>query len=231
MTNAAALAPVRDQLATLEELQDADRTNRQASIAESTKRAYAGDLRRFCEWATGHGAEGFPADPRTVGLYLAHLQRLGRKPASIKRALASICATHRAAGFPVPGEDARVKAAIKGIVRRAAAEAEANGMPIRDQAAVLSVTQVVSMVNALPTSVRGLRDRAIVLLGVTGAFRRSEIARLRVHNVTFTHEGIRVHVVKSKTDQNGVGRVVGIVSQPNPRACPVRAISVSARAC
>jgi len=222
-----ALAAIVHQsaLVTLADLKEADRENRQASIAESTKRAYAADLRRFCAWAEQHGFRGFPATAETVGLYLAALQAKGRKPATIKRALASICATHRAAGLPVPGDSVRVKAAMKGINNRAARLAEETGEPIRDQAAALSVADVVAMVTALPDTVRGLRDRAIVLLGVTGAFRRSEIARLHVRNVAFTEEGIRVHVMRSKTDQRGDGRVVGIVTQPNPRACPVRALT------
>lgn len=219
------ISGTKEQITTLAELRDVDRTNRQASIADSTKRTYVGDFRRFRDWAEAHGRAFLPASAETVGLYLAHLQaKLGRRPSTIRKNLTSINAAHRAAGKAIPGDDPRVRAAMRGIMRQAAIDAAETGEPLVRRAAALTVSQIVEMAAKLPDTVRGARDRAMLLLGATGAFRRSEIARLRVENVTFVDDGLRVHVVRSKTDQLGDGRIVGIVSQSRPEACPVAAL-------
>jgi integrase len=78
------------------------------------------------------------------------------------------------------------------------------------------------MVRALPDGLKGTRDRAILLLGFAGAFRRSEIVGLDVADLAASEDGLTVTLRRSKTDQEGVGRRVGI-----PRGgslCPVRAV-------
>ncbi len=68
------------------------------------------------------------------------------------------------------------------------------------------------------------RDRALLLLGFAGAFRRSELVGLNIGDVEFTDEGIVVHLRRSKTDQEGQGRKIGIPQLPHSDACPVRAL-------
>jgi integrase len=69
---------------------------------------------------------------------------------------------------------------------------------------------------------KGLRDRAILLLGFAGAFRRSELVALDVGDLEFCESGMRVHIRRSKTDQEGAGHTIAIV--PGSVACPVRAV-------
>jgi integrase len=79
-----------------------------------------------------------------------------------------------------------------------------------------------AMVDAADTSVIGLRDSALLLLGFAGAFRRSELVSLDLEDCAFGKDGLTVTLRRSKTDQDGVGRKVGIPYGSNPETCPVR---------
>ena len=70
----------------------------------------------------------------------------------------------------------------------------------------------------------GTRDRALLLVGFAGAFRRSEIVALNVEDIAFSTDGATVTLRRSKTDQDGAGRKVGIPYGSNPATCPVRAL-------
>jgi integrase len=74
------------------------------------------------------------------------------------------------------------------------------------------------------TSLIGVRDRALLLVGFAGAFRRSEVVSLDVADVTFGGDGLIVQLRRSKTDQEGEGRKVGLPFGSNPLTCPVRAL-------
>jgi integrase len=75
----------------------------------------------------------------------------------------------------------------------------------------------------LPQSLRGLRDRALLLVGFAGGFRRSELAALDLTDITDGEEGLTVLIKRSKTDQEAAGRVIGICYGSAPDTCPVRA--------
>jgi integrase len=80
------------------------------------------------------------------------------------------------------------------------------------------------MLSHLPHGLLGIRDRALLLVGFAGAFRRSELVGLNVEDVTFTDDGLKVVIRRSKTDQEGAGQVIGIVRGVN--LCPVEALRV-----
>jgi integrase len=81
-----------------------------------------------------------------------------------------------------------------------------------------------SMVEATDAGLIGVRDRAIILLGFAGAFRRSELAALDLVDLDFGRDGLTVMIRRSKTDQEGAGRKVGIPYGSNPETCPVRSL-------
>ncbi len=90
--------------------------------------------------------------------------------------------------------------------------------------AALSTPQLRQLLAALPDTLAARRDRALLLLGFAGAFRRDELVALRVEDVEWTDDGLRPHLRSSKTDQVGAGREVGIVRGQHPQTCPVRAL-------
>jgi len=131
--------------------------------------------------------------------------------------LNGISQAHQAAGYVTPTTDAQVRLVFQGI-RRTLGSA-----PDQKNAAITA--EVRAMVETLsPTSLIGVRDRALLLVGFAGAFRRSELVSLDVTDVTFGGDGLVVQLRRSKTDQEGEGRKVGLPFGSNPLTCPVRAL-------
>ncbi|MCK9463743.1 MAG: hypothetical protein M0R80_29335, partial [Proteobacteria bacterium] len=86
--------------------------------AGATKKAYAGDWARFEDWCQENGAVALPAQPTVIGAYVAHLAQIGRKAATIERALVSISQAHKLAGItPSPTSSAAVQETLKGVRR------------------------------------------------------------------------------------------------------------------
>jgi integrase len=86
------------------------------------------------------------------------------------------------------------------------------------------INQTAFATSTFGTTVIGTRDRALLLLGFAGAFRRSELVGLDVKDLAFTREGLTITLHRSKTDQGGTGRKVGVPFGANPETCPVRLV-------
>ncbi len=186
-----------------------------ASKAESTIRGYRADWRSFCEWCESHSLCPLPASPETVASFIAECA--GRlKVGSIQRRLNAIAEAHKAVGVESPTHHAMVTNTMKGI-RRTKGTA-----PV--QKAPTLTDDIRAMVDATDTGIIGIRDRAMVLLGFAGAFRRSELVGLDVEDCAFGKDGLTVTLRRSKTDQDGVGRKIGIPYGSNPETCPVRTV-------
>jgi site-specific recombinase XerD len=185
------------------------------SKAENTRRAYRSDWQDFAAWCKKYRRAALPASPDTVAYYLAD-RSLDLKTSTIQRRLAAIAEGHRAAGHEPPTRAAQVKLVWAGI-RREKDVAQAHKKP--------TLTKLIrAMVERLPESLLGVRDRALILLGFAGAMRRSELAGLDLTDVALGEEGFVVTIRKSKTDQVRVGRKVGIPFGTDPGTCPVRAV-------
>jgi site-specific recombinase XerD len=184
-----------------------------ASKARATQDAYESDFRIFESWCRSRGLSALPATAESLCAFLADQATLGKRASTLGRRLAAIRYFHRAAGYETPTTDEKVKAVLSGIRRTIGAA------PVRKRAATADI--VIAMSSAA-TSLRALRNRAILLLGFAGAFRRSELVALNVDDIEETLEGMLVTLRRSKTDQEGLGRRIAI-----PRgeiACPVAAL-------
>lgn len=188
----------------------------QASKSANTRRAYRTDWADFTRWCDEHALPGLPATPETIALYLTYLAEIGRKPSTLARRLAAIAQAHQLAGHASPTRDPLVRSVAAGI-RRLHGTAPASKTPTL-------TADIRAMVEALPDSPLGTRDRALLLLGFAGGFRRSELVALDVDDLQDTEEGLVVTIRRSKTDQEGVGRTIGIPYGSNPITCPVRAV-------
>jgi integrase len=160
-------------------------------------------------------SRSLPATPTLVCNYVAVLAG-SYKVASISRKLASIAAAHRMAGLDSPTTSESVKLTMAGIRRTLGTR--------QKQARPLSVSDLKRMVNALPEDPAGLRDRALLLTGFAGGFRRSELAALTVEDLGFVDDGVIVTIRKSKTDQEGAGREVAIPTGSSRATDPVQAL-------
>jgi len=184
-----------------------------ASKARATQDAYESDFRIFESWCRPCGLSALPATAESLCAFLADQASLGKRASTLGRRLAAIRYFHRAASFDTPTGDEKVKAVLSGIRRTIGAA------PSRKRAATSDL--VLSMIPR-GDSLRELRNRAIILVGFAGAFRRSELVALNVDDIEETAEGMLVTLRRSKTDQEGLGRRVAI-----PRgeiACPVAAL-------
>jgi integrase len=185
------------------------------SKAENTLRGYRADWRDFCGWCEGHALSPLPASPETVAAYIAECA--GRlKVGSIQRRLNAIAEAHKATCMDSPNSAGIVRNTLKGIRRII-------GTAPKPKTAALT-DQIRTMVDAAADGTIGARDRALILLGFAGAFRRSELVALDIADCAFGKDGLTVTLRRSKTDQDGAGRKVGIPYGSNPETCPVRTV-------
>jgi integrase len=205
-----------ESLVSASELAASARAFAQAATSEATRRAYRHQWSAFERWCGARGLLALPAAPATVALYLSELAEAGRKVATVEQALAAIAAAHGVAGHPSPRGDSRLRTVMRGIRRM-------KGVAQR-QATPLLAGQLRAMLDALPDSRRGVRDRALLLMGFVGAFRRGELVALAVEDVVFADDGLEVLVRRSKVDQEGRGRKVALPYSGVSLVCPVRAL-------
>ena len=185
-----------------------------ADKSKATRRAYACDYAAFCAWCAHRGVAALPAAAETVAAFLAFEAGRGVRPTTIGRRVAAILYAHKLAGHEFPTNAEPVKATMRGI-RRSVGTAPARKAPA-------TADKICAMAANMPDGLIGLRDRALLLLGFAGAFRRSELVALNVADIQECEAGLRVHIGRSKTDQEAQGVIIGIV--PGAVACPVRAI-------
>ncbi|NNG71934.1 site-specific integrase [Rhizobium laguerreae] len=170
----------------LERLADQARGYVEAASSPNTRKAYASDWKHFSGWCRRQGLEILPPNPHTVGLYItacaggsdtgAGAAIAGRKPNSvttIERRLSAITWNYAQRGLPLDRKDRHIATVLAGIRNTHAA-------PPRQKEAVLP-EHLIAMLETLPRgTLRGLRDRAMLLIGFAGGLRRSEIVGLDV---------------------------------------------------
>ena len=179
------------------------------SLAENTRRAYLSDLAHFEDW----GGQ-IPATPELIAYYLAaHAETLS--VATLVRRIASLSKAHEALGVANPTRSALVKATMRGI-RRARGTAQKEAKPLLKD-------DLVIVLQSMCDSLKDARDKALLLIGFAGGFRRSELVGIDWGDVEHVRQGIVVNIRRSKTDQTGMGRKIGI---PFGRThwCPVAAL-------
>ena len=184
-----------------------------SASSQATKRAYASDVRHFIQ----HGG-AIPATPAMVAEYLAKLAPI-MKVATLERRCVSIAQAHRDQGLKSPMRADVVVATMKGIRRQHGTRQRAVKPITRD--VLLEMLAVLDQQKSHPT--KAARDRALLLVGFAGAFRRAELVALRVEDVAFHETHAEVLLRFSKTDQFGKGRTV-FLPQASGERCPVQSL-------
>ena len=212
MADLPAIIPAPDPLAPY--LAEAETYVRRAK-AENTVKAYRSDWAHFAGFCQGREVASLPAAPATVAAYAAEAARR-LKANTIERHLTAISQAHQLAGLANPIEDKLVRTVMAGI-RRVKGTAQQGKEP-------LSPELLRKMFADAPEDLRARRDRALLLVGFAGAFRRSELVALRFEDIRRTEEGLVVTIPRSKTDPEGAGQTIGIPYGSHPESCPVRAL-------
>jgi integrase len=212
----AAVEPMMDGSLAAE--RDAAQMFQRMAKAENTRIAYRAAVRAWCAWCDHRGLPPLPASGADVATFLAAERRRGLAPNTIDLRRAAIRYLHRAAGCPVPTDDVCVAETVAGIRRDAARKGE---LPAKKAAATASIIRQILL--PIADDPRGLRDKALILVGFAGALRRSELAAIRVEHLEQSERGLRLTLPQTKGSQ------ASAVTIPLPygqtELCPVRALA------
>ena len=187
------------------------------SKADNTIRAYGSDWSDFVDWCDHHGEPFLPTTPETIVNYISDLAD-DAKANTVSRRITAISENHIAAGY------GRNNPAKEGIVRTAmSAIRREKGTFQRGKAPILMETLYL-LSDCFGDDIASLRDRALILLGFAGAFRRSELVRIQMDELSFSPEGMTVFIPHAKGDQLGHGSTIAIPYAPDEEICAVRAV-------
>jgi integrase len=191
--------------------------------ADNTRRAYRAGVRAWCAWCGRHGLTPLPARPADIAAFLAaeRYRPHGEKPLAantLRLRVAAIAYLHYLAGCPSPTATAAVTETFAGLDRLAKQDGQG---PRPKLAAKIGILR--EILAPIGDDLPGLRDRALLLLGFAGAFRRAELARIAVEDLESAEHGLRITLPFSKGDRESKGVQVGIPYGASD-LCPVRAL-------
>ena len=205
------------QLSTdLKILEDATLENLKSSKANNTLRAYKSDFNDFGAFCSRHGLNSLPTEPKIVSLYLTHLSK-NSKFSTLRRRLVSISMVHKLKGHYLDTKHPIIVENLMGI-RRVIGSIQKGKKPIL----INHLKLIINSINEQKTNeTKKLRDKAIILIGFGGGFRRTELISIDYEDLEFVPEGLKIILKKSKTDQFGEGMIKGLPYFDDENYCPV----------
>ena len=187
--------------------------NLKNSKANNTLRAYQSDFRDFTSFCTKNAFSAMPTQPKVIALYVTHLSKTS-KFSTLKRRIASISVIHKLKGHYLDTKHPIIMENLHGIKRALGAKQKAK-KPIL-------INDLKLIIKAIDN--KKLRDKALILIGFAGGFRRSELVNIDYEDVEFVTEGVKIIIKRSKTDQFGEGSIKAIPYFNNSEYCPVLAL-------
>jgi site-specific recombinase XerD len=190
--------------------------NLRNSKSPNTLRAYESDYKDFLQFCLKNNFSSLPADPKILSLYLTNLSQTS-KFSTLKRRIASISIIHKLKGHYIDTKHPLIMENLLGIKRRKGSNQKA-----KKPLLISDLKLIIDVINTLQgKELRKTRDKALILIGFAGGFRRSELVALENDDVEFVNEGVKIFVKRSKTDQSGEGMTKAIPSFNNAFYCPV----------
>jgi len=191
--------------------------NLKLSKANNTIRAYKSDFKDFAGFCIKNGFRPLPSEPKIVSLYLTYMSSGGKKISTLKRRIASIGVVHRLKGHYIDTKHPIIIENLMGI-RRKMGSYQKSKKPIL----IKELKEIMKAINKVNESdERSARDKAIILIGFAGAFRRSELVSINYNDLDFVPEGDKIFIKRSKTDQSGEGMIKALPYFENKEFCPV----------
>ncbi len=189
--------------------------NLKNSKASNTLRAYKADYRDFAGFCIRHGFKSMPTEPKILSLYLTQLSQKS-KFSTLKRRLASISVIHKLSGHYIDTKHPMITENLMGIKRIKGSYQKAK-KPIL----INDLKLIINAIDEDNDEKRRLKNRALMLVGFAGGFRRSELVAIMIEDIDFVQEGVKIFIKRSKTDQSGEGMTKGIPYFSNSNYCPV----------
>jgi site-specific recombinase XerD len=190
--------------------------NIRSSKSANTIRAYKSDFNHFVEFCKKNNFKPLPADPKTVSFYITHLSS-NSKVSTLKRRLASISVIHKLKGHYIDVKHPLIIENLMGIQRKKGVFQKSKN-PIL----VNELREIINIIEKNNTNeLKKNRDKALILIGFSGGFRRSELVNIDLDDIEFTKEGVKIFIKRSKTDQSGEGMTKAIPYFKEKSFCPV----------
>ena len=190
--------------------------NLKNSKANNTLRAYQSDYRDFSLFCSKNGLSSMPTQPKIIALYITHLSKFS-KFSTLKRRIASISVIHKLKGHYLDTKHPIIMENLHGIKRTLGSRQKAKKP--------LLINSLKKIIKAIDQEKKERdRDRALILIGFAGGFRRSELVSILKEDVELVDEGVKILIKKSKTDQSGEGSIKAIPYFQNQEFCPVIAL-------
>ncbi len=192
--------------------------NLKNSKASNTLRAYKSDYKHFASFCLKNGFKPMPSEPKIISLYLTHLSK-SSKFSTLKRRLASISVIHKISGHYIDIKHPMITENLMGIKRIKGSYQRAK-KPIL----INDLKLIINVVDNEENEINKVKNKALILLGFAGGFRRSELVAIQFEDLDFVTEGVKVFVKRSKTDQSGEGMTKAIPYFTNQKYCPVTSL-------
>ncbi len=189
--------------------------NLKSSKSLNTLRAYKADYKDFAAFCIKHGFKSMPTNPKILSLYLTYLSQKS-KFSTLKRRLASISVIHRLSGHYIDTKHPMITENLMGIKRVKGSYQKAK-KPIL----INDLKLIINAIDKDQKEERRVKNRALILVGFAGGFRRSELVAIQFEDIDFVAEGVKIFIKRSKTDQSGEGMTKGIPYFSNSNYCPV----------
>ena len=189
--------------------------NLRSSKASNTLRAYRSDYKDFAGFCFKNGFKPMPSEPKVLSLYLTYLSK-SSKFSTLKRRLASISVIHRISGHYIDVKHPIITENLMGI-KRAKGSYQKSKKPIL----INELKSIIDVIDQDKNEKNKLRNKALILVGFAGGFRRSELVAIEFEDVEFVSEGIKIFGKRSKTDQSGEGMMKGLPYFSTQNYCPV----------
>ena len=201
----------------LKALHEETLNNLKSSKAINTIRAYKSDFKDFGAFCAKHSFKALPTEPKIVALYLTYLSGKDAKMSTLRRRLVSIGMMHKLKGYYLDNKHPVIIENLMGIKRT-------KGSIQRGKKPIL-LNQLKAIINVINQEkieeIKKIRDKAIILVGFGGGFRRTELISIDHEDLEFVTEGVKITIKRSKTDQFGEGMTKGLPYFANKTYCPV----------
>jgi site-specific recombinase XerD len=206
---------MNDLITDLKNLEIETLKNLRNSKSHNTLRAYQADFKDFSAFCAKNGLNSLPSEPKILAIYLTHLSSYS-KFSTLKRRLASIKVIHRLKGHYIDTKHPIIAENLMGIKRKMGVKQTA-----KKPLLINDLKSIINVIDQEKNDYKKHQNRALILIGFAGGFRRSELVSIEYEDIEFVNEGVKIVVKRSKTDQTGLGMTKAIPYFDNQAYCPV----------